>query len=570
MNKKSLFLIAGVVTLSLIGYAAFKFFMPGTGHLKLIPKNSMVVMTVDIKEIGEKIDFDGKLKDTRVYRDIMKEQNRRIKEDKTDSTSMAIKELLENPLSTGVNVFSDAYLFVYNDGKTNFVGVTIDLNDKGKWEKTVKKLKLSDNNFKKGEGYKCLPISETMILAWNDKGLLFLNREFDYYAMISSPKGLDRLESVVGKFMNQTKEESILAIPEFGNLKPDENDASLFINYDEYNKQFSKETEVAYSSPAYSVLKSIMANFKGVYACCNLNFEDNQIAFKSKLYGDPKNLEKINYMKAKGVSEEALDYITGSGRLLAVLSANIDLKKIAGIVSETKEGKQLIADAAEYSGLTSQQLENLFSGELTLAVTDIKEIETKGFDYQIDEATGAYMPMEVIRKSPMPMMTFNVGVNNVADFDTFTSHTFDRSLNSGMPVPMPMGAFGYAQKVRHAKGCFISNDTILSQMIQNNNKFSKKPDSEMCNLLKSNSGFLFFDLNLNHYPSTFTDIMQTNMGKNQYGYFKSYMSLFKDIRMIANGSEFTIEINLQPGEGNAIYRIIKQSDYLPARNSPSY
>lgn len=560
MNKKYLFLGLGAVVLGIVGVAAYKFFMPGTGHLKLIPKDASVVMTIDFKSLAKKMDYDGKLKQTTFYRDILESQ-KKSKSRSDDSVAQAVSDLLQNPLSSGVNVFSDIYFFQHIDGKISYTGIVLDLNSISNWETTLKKLKIGDGKLKKGDNYMCQPVNESMVLAWNDKGLLILYRPFSYSMFTEENPVHERMEKIVGKYMHQTKDESILAVKEFGYMNADKNDMSVYVNYSAFNK--GNKTDM-FDNSALVLMRAYTEKLDGLYTCYNLNFEDNGIVLKGQLYGDEKKLAQVQFLKDKGISDESLQYITGSGKVLGATSINLDMKKIMALFTGDKDAQQGLEDMAENLGLKKEQLEQIFNGEITFALTDIQEVSSMEMTYDIDEATGQFMPGFKEVKKPCPMMTLHAGIANRQYFDSFAAHTYERSLVNGR-APFPMMSGTFVQFVKQPKHFFVSNDTIMAGAMLQGKVNNYKPIPELADEMKSNGSYMYLDLNLSHYPKVFTDFMQGSMGESAYGSVKEYMSILKDVKALGSGNAYTFSINLQEGKGNSLYRLIEQADRVYAK-----
>ena len=109
---------------------------------------------------------------------------------------------------------------------------------------------------------------------------------------------------------------------------------------------------------------------------------------------------------------------------------------------------------------------------------------------------------------------------------------------------------------------FMSNSNELSAKMQKDGKIGELQNAELKGLVKENPANFYLSLDAKKYTALTTSLAG-NSGRQFLTYFESYMAMFKDISYTGNGHEYEQRINLKKGNGNSLYRLVKQMDELP-------
>ena len=133
MSKKLIGLIVGVVVLGVGTFIALRFFKGSDKHLILVPRNATFVMRFDVKSLADKIYANGDIKQTKLYKELEK------KSTDADAESKVIAQILRDPSSLGINVFSDVYYYMYNTKSVNYNAFVLDIKDLEDFNRTVLK-----------------------------------------------------------------------------------------------------------------------------------------------------------------------------------------------------------------------------------------------------------------------------------------------------------------------------------------------------------------------------------------------------------------------------------------------
>ncbi len=544
MNKKILFIILGVVVIGAAFYI-YSFRSGSSKHLRLVPANASALVTFNLKKLTDKADFNGKFKETKLYKTMLS-KSKELKE--TDGMGLLMSEILKNPLDNGLDVFSDMYVFVQNNAEDKNIGVVMDVKDKKDFAAFIGKIPGLAKNMHDEKGYQVFSHGNDYF-AWNENGLLILETSNSY--------GDEKKQEIIKMFnilMVQDKKNSMAENKEFKQYSDNKHDISLFLNYGELMNTYSKMTA---NNP---MVKKLMDNYKGIYISGGISFENDKIAMSSKTHGDAKAIEKINYLNKKGVDNKALQYITND-KVYALFSMSLDIPKIISMFADEKSMMQSLEQTAMGMGLTVKELESVFSGEITMALVDIIEMESKNHSYKMNEATGEIEMVEEIAKQPMPVFTLNMGIKDRANYDKLMKNIPIAVINGMRKFPLGYIPTFYAIETEY--GLTFTNDSTLGAGIVTNKKTMKEPNAEVAGLMTGKPSAAYFNLNLNNYPAAVSDYFSRMAGEKSFSYFKDYMSLFNDMKGTGDVDGASFEINLVKGEGNSLFRLLKQFDTLP-------
>lgn len=555
MGKKLLWVALALLLVGAGTYSFMHFFKGSTKHLKLIPSDATVVVKIDFKSLAKKMDYDGKFKTTKLYKKIEKEAGK-----SKDTFSSLLGDLLKDPMATGLNVFSNTYIFQKKVDKQDYFGFVVDIRDMDNFNRTVLKFPGAKENIKKSGDFYFMKSSPISILAWSEKGLLFLTVENGWMYSLEENDGI---EVVAKDIMIQDESSNITSNKEFMEFSNNGHDIAYFLNYGKLLSSYGMMKEVSIAKG--KELKDVTELLKGVYLSGGIDFEDDKIVFDGELTGDKKKLESLSYMREKGISEEALYALTNE-KLLMMFSSNMDPDKIVNylnlMLGEEKGILEGLDEIGSEVGLTGKQIIKAIGGELTVALVDFEVKKKMKMDYMINEATGQYEMKLVEGKVVFPILTVSLGIEDKAVIDKLMTKSPYPMTNDMSIIPIPMIDSQYVYLVSKKDRLFLSTDKSLGLMMQSKGKLSKKPSDEINALAKENSSAMFIDLEMKKYKNLL-EYFESVGGVKNVRYFKEYISMFKQIKMSSSGYKSNFTIQLNKGEGNSLFRIIKQFDVLP-------
>ncbi len=553
MNKKVLWIIIGSVVL-LGGIFAYRFFSGSNKHLIFVPVNATMVMRFNVKSLANKISEDGAIKNTKLYKTIEKEYSK----DNDGPGSAVIAQLLKDPSSTGINIFSDVYYYLYNHQNISYNAFVFDMKDLEDFNKTILKFNGAKDKLVKGKDYNYIKLSSRNILAWNSTGLLYLNKENSWFY---DENPTQTIEKTVKGFMKMKKEATILNDKDFIKYDDNDDDMSLYISYDKFTRILNPSGEIDMAT------KNVVEMMKGVKMGVGVSFEDDAIVSELKVFGDTKHYDKFNYMGRAGLSEATANALCKE-QLLGLISLNLNVDKLLSFMGVfTNEERSIRRDIEEFAGeygLTSKQLLEAFGQDLALALLDFETRTYTTMDYSwSDFSNEGYTLTPVTKTSVMPVMTFAVSVKNKKVVSQLLNHPKFKLMSDGrryMNLPLYDSLPVYA--VLNDKVLFLSNSNELSASMQKDGHLGKIKDQELVKSLKENPGNFYLDLDVKKYTKLTTNLAG-NSGRQFLTYFENYMAIFKDISYSGNGYLYEQRINLKKGKGNSLYRLVKQMDELP-------
>ena len=158
MLKKLLLIGLPVILIGAGVYAYIILLKKSQEHFKLIPSDSIGVMTIDLKSIAEKGNY-------KAWGDLFvtKKLNESTKPDAENGRFM--KELIGNPLSMGIDPVSDLYLFFQYSAKSQpSFGIALAVRNESDLENVLMKIPEKDLSVDKKEvqnkeGYKLFHFS---------------------------------------------------------------------------------------------------------------------------------------------------------------------------------------------------------------------------------------------------------------------------------------------------------------------------------------------------------------------------------------------------------------------------
>ena len=533
-------LIIGIISTVLIGgaAAAWYFFSGSEKHLKLVPADAVVVVTVDWGSLAKKA-LAADFKNSQWFLDMEKEATT------TGLTKeqIVMRDIMNNPTDVGVNVMSGVYFFMQSRGEDTHSAFVFDVNEPNKFEATVKKFD-DQLTVVLEKNYRYVNVGYDAVLAWNQDGGIFIkNMTYDerYEDIWSKP--------IMNEVFARTADKSIIANPEFAAFKKKDGDASFFVNGSAMAEVIGKQEGGMMS------LGSTMPNtgeaYKNIFITGTLNFNDGNIAFDSEILGENPEFEKTMIFADKGVSEEHLKMMSNKD-VLAFVSMNVDMYKFMDYL-KVFIGND-IDEVLASQGLTVEKLKAMFSGELSFALN--------GMEYKTPIIDPEYAMFYEEEPEPemTPIFTFNFSSNDKDGFKAL----FRKSVGENGYTETPQGVFQVRMPYMIAfdvaetpVGFAISNnDALVASIAQGGMSAPFAPAAE---LAKDNAIAAYWNMNVNSYSQDFTDYMN-RQGGEEYQAFSKYVEIFSEMKMKGGLRKSHMEMNMATSDINSFTLMVKQFD----------
>lgn len=554
----------------------------GSAHLKYVPKESAFVAMVNPKSLWSKIDYP-RLKKIKAYDEFKKMLEK-------DDDLQIFNEIIEKPEECGVGLLSNMYMFgtMKNDDIENG-GMVMEIKSAEDFEKLVRKIE-TEGGIEKDETYKHVVIDNEVILGWNKEAAVLLFNEDE-----------DALEKSLDNVMVQQKDESILSEPKFDAFRKNAADAGIWVNYGEIIKMVG-------SDEVMDLAKDM--GLEDAAMDVTLNFDNNKVVLKSEIaYSEENKDNQLNLFNEKGISEEHLKTVSDDN-VFGIISASFNMKNLFEAMNKNKDMRQGLVDMRESMGLSKDDLMNLFTGEISLSITDLAslfESQDEQMNDIVDSAAapvydpyssnqgersiystvqyyddgayeqeiapdygysdgGAYdpymdpeyTPMYQPRPTPLPGMILSLSSKQPESIERIFKKQELTKDADGL-YSLQMGGYTvYAVITKH--GLSVTNNHETAKNLAKKREF-KVPSGDYKEVVSSNSAAMFLDLDLDHYPKKVMSTMEENMGKSDFNNFKDKMKSFKSFVVTSNMSKSEAMINMtEDAKQSSLMRIIEMID----------
>jgi uncharacterized protein DUF4836 len=539
--KKS---VVGIILLILLivggGIAAVYLYFKGSDkHLQLIPKDAMFVATVDFKSLAVKSDFN-KIKELNWYKDMQKQL---AEETKSNDKSKGLNEVINHPLSCGINLLSDVYIFAANQGSTGIAGGLIfDIKDADAFEKTIMKL-APDAKIQSASNYKWVEQNE-MALAWSKTGAIVAG-SFD-------KSGTSKLTDFLDATFKRSLGESILANDQFKKFNSNRKDISYFMNMNEFY------TCLAHVNPdpgTGAMMSSMGGNFKDVYMWTNCDFQTDRVLTTAHMEIPEASVKALATLSASGLSEDHLKSITTKDCYM-LIAMSCDPDKIFAMYESNPKIKESLDGVAAMTGMSTKDLEHIFGGEISIALTDFKKMGG-GEQAGNSDDPNAMMQQQMMANIPMPVVTINFSSKNKEGLKKLLEGKLP--LNADGYYHMNMYGYVNVNLAPNKFGFTLTNDDATAKTIAGGGTLGSLP-ANINDLAKNNPMVVYANLDWNSYPQNLRDLASQSLGDKNYKAFTAYMSIFKDFQIKGGQRDSEMALNLTPGSGNSLYRFFAQGD----------
>lgn len=532
MIKKILLISLGVVTLG--GTGLYFYFKGSNNHLELIPKNAAAVISINFKSLIKKLDIDGEFKNT----ELSKLMTEGLEKEKIKPHEKKIFDKLKNdPMSCGINLLSQVYIYVVADRKNNYSAAVIDIKDLDKFNEFIKQFpELTINNY---IDYKTTSIGHQLMLIWNKKGLVLMN-QYNFEREISDAKDIILIPS-----KNNIKQN-----PNFKHFE-DNKDINYFVSYKELLKMPQLNNTL-------DQIESLFNKNDETVMVGGLEFKDNEIVIESEVkYPNSSMRESMNIYNEKGISDEAINLMTAD-KLIAGISLNLDLVKIKNIFKSFNiEMYDQVEKNLKENGLSIDEIAKSFSGEITLSLNGFESKEVKSMSYMYNEIIEDYEFVEVNKTQNIPKMNVSIGVkdkNTLAKIMKLLP--FQKNGNVyNLSIPNMNSSL-----VETNYGVTFTSDSLFAQQLANNIKYSNKIDSEIKNKFKNSSAYMYFDIGSSELSNFIKNVSQNTPEAKYETVLSPFLKTYKYAEVIQKDNKSNFNLYLHEGKGNSLLKIIKSFD----------
>jgi hypothetical protein len=277
-----------------------------------------------------------------------------------------VRSLVEDPVSSGIMMDEYAYMFIYFKNEEPMGGVIAGLDNKGKFESTLKKLRENEPEFiQSGDFTMLIQEDNELMMAWDDEKVLFL----------SSPEiemSLDDWQDEVTLLFNQPKEEAITSMVDFNDFHKNMKDMNAWISSDDLRTVLKKSG--ALRDMEIDLPVELYNNYGHVYC----EFTNEGVFVTSETHLSEEVEKNTGFIIAKPELNEALLQNTPGGNLLMAMAFSMDIEKAKKILGQMAppEIDSLGNRITDMTGIESKELWNSLTGDFVLAINGVEESGT--------------------------------------------------------------------------------------------------------------------------------------------------------------------------------------------------
>ena len=334
-------------------------------HARFIPKDALVVVGVNTKQLGKKIAWNA----------IM--GSKLLEEMQWEKTG----DVITDPSQIGIELMSTSYVYMKPDKRFtegSRITALVPLEDEGKWEAFVKK-SFPEAVIKEQKGHKDAQLAEGMYAGWNSELLIIMNTLqlpaqhaeivadstgdtsiVEVAAPVPAVVDLSQLAGEMNNAFSTTKENSLTGNKRFSGLENEAHDITLWMNYDELMNQ--------YMSGANMGIPLSNSLWKNSSMAAGFDFEKGKIAGDIRYYV-PDAMEQVaKDLGSKDADKEMVERLPGEN-LDMLMAWHLAPKGVKGLLEQTGMlGFVNLALSGE--GLSADYILEAFSGDMAVSFND--------------------------------------------------------------------------------------------------------------------------------------------------------------------------------------------------------
>jgi hypothetical protein len=516
MSKKGKIILFSGIFLLLLGitWIIFRFFIhsPET-ELKVIPRYAAAVLKIDVQALAIKAD-PMKLMNDPAFKNV------------PGNGKSSLRKLISDPFATGIDPLADVYGFVAKEDAATVAAVVFKIRDAGDFEKFERALGI-DGSLEVESGIYYSEIDKSRCIAWNsDAGLI-----------MSVMNGDDK-KTIARKYLDHDKAESLLANEDYKTFAGKKSDMGVYFS----NAELAKLNN---GSPFFT------NGFSSGHGELLLNFENDRIATTFTNYPAVKSNTVV--LKKTGPLPSQFEAVAPA-RPLLYFGISADMNSVLNSVSNDPAFKDYLKSAEAMLGLKDDETRKMFTGDLSLAFTDYKDISLYDprvgaeIDKTIKESGGNLSREMFTLNSPMAYI--NAGVTDEERMNSILHDLGFEKVENFYAMP---GIDFVLYAVAKNGHLLITNDYYAAEELAANGKFKTVLPDEIS---KTDALSMWTDLNQQHFPVALMETMRNDYNDATVDFFLRLIKPFHDIRMKNNGDSAEITVPVDPGQGNSLYRLI--------------
>ena len=516
-------LISAAVLIVGGGIFAWAWFSKHTSdvHLNYIPKDAAAVFSLHSREIATKIDPTKLVTDKKATY-------------ATNDIPDFLMNIMAEPMSTGIDPVQNVYGFVAKQDQSTASALVLAVNDASDFSAFVKRM-FPDRTIEEGDNSEYLDIDENRAIVWNDEAAIFISTD----AMDVRAYG-----------------EKLFAQGEAGSIKNDEGfstfnaktfDAGLYTD----NRKLSG-LNMETSALALIGMGQGHSEFF-------MRFEQNEIVTEFVNSGTSQPA----LTQAAGPSAEDLKLL-GMKDPLIYIGTNFNVQNLLTSASNDPMMSENVEGITAGLGLTQEQMAKLFTGTMTAAVTDYRDIYAT--DPRVQKETAAIMgPMDQFGEIgamfqnmlsiEVPITVISFGISNEKMATSVIESLGMKLQEDGFYAAPGVEMVIYAAiKSNHL---IITNDYVSAQTIMKEGQMSGKLPADYASKVPAQPFSLWMDLEKTHMPELLLNPKSPLLDPADLKSYTGLSDIFNGIRFESTATSSTFHFSMPASEENSLMRMIR-------------
>ena len=498
-------------------------------NLKVIPQSSTIVSSIDVFSIAVKSRLD-KLSELQIFKETMA----KIGETSNDSKmSTFLKQVMENPLSSGVDLTGDVYIFNTTDNfKKPTIGASIKITNKEEFNNFVSGLSKAfetDIAIVTKNDINFVNIKNKLHIGWDEEKAILLTT--------SQRSKRDSLPAEIKNLMTLSVEDQLISKEEFKTYHSNKKDISIWASSNIFKKEYEYK----------KLVDQVGFDLKDIYITLNLEFNDDQIKLTTDFVpneGYKALLEKSEKLIIPFNKEVAGMF---SNNYKGILAFGIDLSKIGEVY--TNENVKGIINMAE---------DNLsvFGGSFLINFYDIEVNQHSKFDHY----SNSQKQLEDIK----PKFAVGFDINNTLKLDTLINQMVAMNIckakdnyfvgNLGRELSFSLG-------INDNLGMISLDEGYVRQFANGENPNNTIIDEPVIKEIQNHAFYTHIKLDIEDYSDEFKKFIEAKDITPRKTAFSAYQKLFKSIEFKRiSVTESELNLNFKESNNNILQDLINISN----------
>lgn len=499
--------------------------------LSVIPSEASMVASIDVFSIASKSRLD-KLSELEIVKEAITKFG-----GATDKSKIGgfFKQILGNPLNSGVDFTEDIYVFnTSNDIENQLVGTSISLTDRNEFNTFISGLSskqnvdiaietANDNNF--------VRLEKRLHIAWDDDKAVVLHGGRN----VSS----DSIRTMISSLMNLPVEDQISSEKSFKEHHKEKKDLSIWVSANLFSEEFIYKR----------IQDQTQFDIKDVSASANLEFKDDQIQFTMEVF-----------------PSEALQAVIDQSEEL-IIPFN---KEVAGLFSDNYKGLITFAiDPAKVAETyatyksdgdlnESRNRAAAFGGSFLIDMYDLEVYAKTKHDFFNNSSNQS--------QDVMPKFALGFDVNNRSIIDTLINHAVDLGVcvaKNNYYIGSYGREFSFAFGVNDKFGLVSADEGCIQQFVNGEKLERTIQDAKEIDNIGEFGWYSFLKLDVEEYSDEFQEFVESKDFTPKKTGITAYKKLFKSVEIKKiKSTKWEVDLNFKYSDENVLQDLIKVTNQI--------